>query len=71
MANLFRILHTKFCQNRSGFVEDMPKHFGLFLFLDTVYILLEITNTHALRVISRIGKRVRRNKLDHADFSDP
>ena len=38
MANLFRILHAKFYQNRPRFKEDMTKTFRLTLFMDMVYV---------------------------------
>jgi len=41
MANLLRTMHTKFYQNRPGFMEDMTKHFGVF-FRFTVYINLYV-----------------------------
>jgi len=37
MANLLRILHTKFYQICPSFAEDMIKTFWLSLFVDTVY----------------------------------
>jgi len=37
VANLFRILHTSFYQNRPNFVEYITKTFWLTFFLDTVY----------------------------------
>ena len=36
MANLFRTMRTKFSQNRLAFVEDMTKHFGVFLSVHSV-----------------------------------
>ena len=39
VANLFRILCTKFYQNRRTLVEDMTKTFGLIFVRDTVYKL--------------------------------
>ena len=31
MANIFRIISTKFYQNRPGFVDDVTKKFGMVL----------------------------------------
>jgi len=38
VANLFRIPHIKFYQNRPSFVEDMTKTFWFTNLLDTVYL---------------------------------
>jgi len=53
-TNIFRIICTKFYQNRLGFVDEVTKHFGVFFrFTFPIAIHLQNANAKFHKVVER------------------